>query len=303
MNNKHKLDKYLYLLDKALGGVSVSEKAEIITEIKSHILSALEHDNSVSIESILGSIGEPEQVASKYLLERGLKPNKAPFHPIFKWLIVGFLGTILVLALLCALLIWKLSPVFNFSDNVGNIEMLNGAVKIHFNTKNDDETSIQYTPPSKILADYKIMDPAQTQAINFNFTTATLIFSTTEESKLIWNCKNTGKDGNINIVESNHIINFDLKKLSNANCLIQLPRVPKTFINGIDGNISIDKPVNDTSIIMNNGVLKFEPSESIRYYYDIQVKNGTIDKFSSTKIKDAAVSIMARIENGKVINN
>jgi uncharacterized membrane protein len=134
MNNT-KLEDYLYSLDKALDGIAVSEKAEIITEIKSHVLSALEKDPLVDIELVLNSLGDPKQVASRYLLERGLKPYKyrIPFVPILKWLVIGFLGTLAIIILLGGFLIWKLHPSINFDKQIANIEMLNGAVKIRFN--------------------------------------------------------------------------------------------------------------------------------------------------------------------------
>lgn len=302
MNNNHKLDRYLYSLDKALGGISISEKAEIITEIKSHILAAIE-DESTSIDSVLNSIGEPEQVASRYLLERGLKPNKAPFHPILKWLTIGFLGTLIVIVLFCITLVWKLSPVFTFSNNVGNLELLNGAIKLHFNTKNEDETTIRYTPNGKPISDYKIMDPKQISGVDIKFSNANLVFSNTVENKLIWNCKNTTKDGDINVIENNRIVTVDIQNLSNADCSIQLPVVLKTVISGKNGSVSIDKPLNSTSIALINGIIKIEPAETVKYYFNTQVEHGISDKFISVELSDKAIPISATVENGKIVNN
>jgi len=84
-----KLEGYLSLLDKTLGPISISERAEIVTEIKSHVLEAQQRDPSLSLEAILSSLGEPEQVANKYLLERGLKPSKPSTRPFVKWLVAG----------------------------------------------------------------------------------------------------------------------------------------------------------------------------------------------------------------------
>jgi hypothetical protein len=139
MNNE-KLEHYLQIIDKSLTGIPVSEKAEIITEIKSHVLSALEKDPKTHIESILSSLGEPQQVASRYLLERNLKPHKyrLPLTPIVKWLVIGFLGTLIIVTISGSLLIWKLKPTFNFNGQTGNIEMLNGAIRINFNNETAD---------------------------------------------------------------------------------------------------------------------------------------------------------------------
>lgn len=135
--NDTKLEAYLYSLDKALEGIAVSEKAEIVTEIKSHILTALEKDATTSLETVLNSLGDPKQVASRYLVERGLKPYKykLPWTPIVKWLVIGFLGTLIIVISSSALVVWKLHPTFIFDGREGNIEMLNGAIKVHFDTK------------------------------------------------------------------------------------------------------------------------------------------------------------------------
>lgn len=148
--NDTKLENYLYSLDKALEGIAVSEKAEIITEIKSHVLSALEKNPSANLEAVLNSLGEPKQVASRYLLERDLKPHKykLPLNPIVKWLVIGFLGTLMIVILSGSLLVWKLNPSFNFDGKTGNIEMLHGAVQIHYGAS-DDDISVKYLSVDK----------------------------------------------------------------------------------------------------------------------------------------------------------
>ena len=150
-----KLEKYLFRLDKSLGPISVSEKAEIITEIKSHVLEALSRDAVQTIDSVLSSLGEPEQVASKYLLEKGLKPNKAPFHPILKWIIIGFLGTLIILTLFSSVVIWKLHPTLTMYDNIGYLDLMDGTLKVRFNIKNEHDTSVYFSSPSQNLLNDK----------------------------------------------------------------------------------------------------------------------------------------------------
>lgn len=85
-------------------------------------------------------------------MERGLKPHKyrVPFAPIIKWLVIGFLGTLIIIIMLGGFLAWRLNPSFSFDGQTGNIEMLNGAVKIHFNANNDEDISIKYLPQSNL---------------------------------------------------------------------------------------------------------------------------------------------------------
>ncbi|MCX6111920.1 MAG: DUF1700 domain-containing protein [Proteobacteria bacterium] len=126
--NDQKLENYLVRLEKSLGPISVSEKAEIITEIKSHVLEAQSRDNTKSTDSILASLGEPEQVASKYLMERGLEPKKPPKHPIVKWIILGFLGTISLILITFLIVLWKFTPIVKVSDD--EVKLLGGVVTV-----------------------------------------------------------------------------------------------------------------------------------------------------------------------------
>ena len=128
MENNIKLEQYLGKLEKGLGQIPVSEKAEIITEIKSHILDAKAKDDSKKIEDILAAIGEPELVANRYLIERGLKPMKAPTHPIFKWLIIGFLGTFAIIVLFITVLIWRFTPIMKIHDD--KVTLLGGTIDV-----------------------------------------------------------------------------------------------------------------------------------------------------------------------------
>ncbi len=137
-----KLENYLVRLEKSLGPISVSEKAEIITEIKSHVLEANSRDKTKSVDSILSSLGEPEQVASKYLMERGLEPKKPPRHPVVKWIVLGFLGTVSLLLVTFLIVLWKFTPFVKVSDD--GVKVLGGLVTIE--DSDDDAPSATSTP-------------------------------------------------------------------------------------------------------------------------------------------------------------
>jgi uncharacterized membrane protein len=78
MSTDPRLEGYLAKLETVLGPFSASDRAEIIMEIKSHVLAALDRDPNASMDSILAALGEPETVANRYLMERGMKPTKPP---------------------------------------------------------------------------------------------------------------------------------------------------------------------------------------------------------------------------------
>ena len=109
MKTERTLNDYLRRLEKTLGPISVADKAEIILEIKSHIEEA--QTSGTPLKDVLSSLGEPETVANRYLLERGLRVQRAPRHPILKWLTIGFLGSVGMVILAVLVLVWKFSPI------------------------------------------------------------------------------------------------------------------------------------------------------------------------------------------------
>lgn len=161
MERNIKLEQYLGKLDKGLGPIPVSEKAEIITEIKSHILDAQAKDSSKRLEDILAAIGEPEFVANRYLIERGLKPMKTPTHPIFKWLIIGFLGTFAIIVLFVTILIWKFTPIMKIQDD--KVSLLGGTIDV-----DNSETYFSRTMNIGKGATFeeKAFDPSKIKSVN-----------------------------------------------------------------------------------------------------------------------------------------
>jgi hypothetical protein len=125
-----RLEHYLARLDRALTAISISDRADIVTEIKSHALSAMEREPKPSLDSVLAALGEPEIVANHYLLERGLKPGKPPVSPIVKWIVIGFLGTLATFVILIALLLKAAGPVIKVSDKEDRVTLLGGFIDI-----------------------------------------------------------------------------------------------------------------------------------------------------------------------------
>ena len=97
--NDPRLENYLTALDSALKPLSISDRADIVTEIKSHVMSALEREPERALDAILAALGEPETVANRYLIERGQKPSKPSISPAVKWIVIGFLGTFALILL------------------------------------------------------------------------------------------------------------------------------------------------------------------------------------------------------------
>ncbi len=89
------IEAYLDRLDRALEPMPASGRAEIVSEIKSHLLDAKRKSPRRSMQSILDSFGDPRQVAERYLTERGLNsedPNRSPKDWVLTAVLSYYLG-------------------------------------------------------------------------------------------------------------------------------------------------------------------------------------------------------------------
>src|SRR5690606_30737669 len=83
------------------------------------------------MDSILAALGEPETVANRYLMERGMKPTKPPMSPVVKWVVIGFLGTTAMLFAFLGVALFKFSPLFTIDGEKEQISILGGMIQIN----------------------------------------------------------------------------------------------------------------------------------------------------------------------------
>lgn len=133
-----KLEAYLSELDKYLTQIPVSERADIIIEIKSHIMDVQAKQPTQDMQTILNSMGDPESVAKRYLQERGLPmslPSKTHsmiwLSTSIKWLVIGFLGLMCIILIAVSLLIWRFTPLISIDDVNNRISLGGGLIQIH----------------------------------------------------------------------------------------------------------------------------------------------------------------------------
>lgn len=130
MSTDPRLENYLARLEAVLSPFAPSDRAEIVLEIKSHVMAALDRDPKTQLDSVLAALGEPEAVANRYLIERGLQHSKPPVSPIVKWVVIGFLGTLALIVLSIALVVARFSPLLRINEKEDFVSLLNGTVEI-----------------------------------------------------------------------------------------------------------------------------------------------------------------------------
>jgi hypothetical protein len=304
MTVNQELERYLFRLDKALSGIPVSEKAEIVTEIKSHILDAMERNPNQSLSAILASIGEPEQVANKYLLEKGLTAKKPPRHPIIKWLVVGFLGTLGLIIAFIIFILWYFLPIYSVNKQTGEIAILGGAIKVHDEsiTIYDFEDFANRVKNNGILSGSATINLASINTAQILFNSGNFeIVQTTTQPHVSWSCEHVAMGEKVIAQSVVNNLHMDFSQLVDATCVITIPAVKNLSIEGEGGNITLTRLISNSHTLLNNGNIFITPDPARSYIYQTQTMNGKMDNLISATDKMGAITLDAKVEHGNIL--
>ncbi len=304
MPTEPRLEDYLAKLDRALGAVPVGDRADIITEIKSHALEAAEREQGRDMGQILAALGEPEAVANRYLMERGLKPGKPPRAPMMKWLTIGFLGTFGLCMLFALVVLWKFTPIVKIDEKAGRVTLLGGAIDI-----NAEEGSI--VAGGKLISDglvqrevsgSKKLDPKAHQSLLVEFGNGKAELRTASDSTVRWECKVGGPgseqpSGSFFSAQGREA-KLDFSKVS-AKCRLDLPKAIRAEVIGANGKFELHEIESPISVQLGNGSVGIKPNSGLQYKYDLQVTNGRIAQFESSMASNA-IPIQVKLVNGKI---
>lgn len=305
MPTEPRLEQYLTALDKALGQIPVSDRSDIITEIRSHILEALERDPSQETGKLLEALGEPQNVANRYLLERGIKPGRPSRTPIIKWLITGFVGTFGLILLFILTLIWKFTPILKVDQKAGKVVFLGGMVEV-----NDPEGSIKIGDASfmgdqhnmNIQKGSVVLNSKKIQMIHIPFSNGKIKLSPSATTELKWKCKLRGPQDLELKQEDGKTFRLNLDKSPAVSCDIELPGQIETKLEGANGKIDVEHPQTRLDIRLNNGKIGIKPDAAKEYHYETHIVNGYAKGLESSDKKDAIV-IKMTLTNGVVHKN
>lgn len=311
MGTTNRLEAYLSRMEKLLGPISPSEKAEIIMEIKSHVMDAQAQDQSQSIDSVLKSLGEPEFVANRYLLERGLKPKKFPKHPILKWLVIGFLGTFGIIVFFVSFVIWKFTPLVKVDKDNKHISILGGTIDVHGDfDKNFEESlddfniaihSARVGEDEKLVKGLAVLGPEVTQlAVHFSHGKLEVKNSGTRE--LSWDCVINKDAKEPSSTQEGPLYTFDARPSVGSNCELSIPAELKMLLEGQNGKIEIHEPHNAIDASLENGKISFKPDGAVDYRFNTSVKMGATDDFTSSS-NPQAYPINLSLLRGKIGND
>lgn len=302
------LESYLSVLDKSLGQIPVSARAEIITEINSHVMEAKERDPKATTDSVLKALGEPETVANRYLMERGLKPIKTSRGgSIMKWLTIGFLGTFALICLTITVIIWRFTPLISVDEKTDRVVLLGGMIdvngkegKIRIGDKDYSDFGGDDRKTSK-SSGHQTIDTSRFKTVQIPFANGKISLKTSIDSSVHWDCKFDGPHGSGQLMEKAGVMAFDFGNRANVKCEIQIPKKIKSEVEGSNGKIDLEQPQGDVEVRLTNGKVSMTPANGLRYHYDLRVKRGLVAVFSSSD-DPKAIQIKMDIVNGAISN-
>ncbi len=306
MTNELKIEYYLSQVDRELHSLSVSQRAEIVTEIKSHIRDSMESANAKPVEQILQDLGTPRQVAERYLVSKGM-PLTPPRRTgkVFKWLAIGTVGFFALLFFSGIMAAIYLRPFVKVDESTGEVKILGGLIDINVKDEMGQVKIGEFTLSDKgidggvDINGEEDVGGKQVKTLVIPFNTAKLEIKHNTTTLLSWNCKAAGDSPDIATETQAGVMTLNLDKLNLAKCSLELPIGIDVQFRGVNGHMDVDYPFANMDIELNNGKVKIHPDPGLAYDFDVKVKNGLKDFFPRSKDKKA-LKVKVNVVNGLV---
>lgn len=302
MSKEVRIEHYLLQLDRELQGLPVSQRAEIITEIKSHIYGSLEKDGQRTLESVLSDLGAPRMVAGRYLGTKGVLPKRTNRSArVLKWLAVGtvvFFGAVFILGIT---LVWYFSPIVKLDGERGRVTLLGGLIDVDENlgqVKIGNVVANEALHEGLKVKGEEDLSNQHVERIKIPFNTARIKLKPAADRKLKWECKAAAHSPPSVDLHAG-VLTLNLDVLNFAKCLIFVPAGPAVDIQGVNGQMEVESPQDHLNIAINNGRVKIKPDPSRVYDFEVKVKNGLQDFFPRSNSKEA-VRVKVDVVNGLV---
>ncbi len=293
MSTNSKLESYLTTLNEHLGAISISDRSEIIMEIKSHVMDALEKNPQKNIEDILKDFGSAESIAQKYLDERGIKRpvnHRSPFSTFIKWALIASASLMIILGLTLLIIVKSLTPFVNVSGD--KVSLMGGLIHV------DDNNFRLGSAVYEISGTYTSSGAQNLKVFASN---GKIEMSTSADNVLKWNC-DVDQVAGIQPIVSGTTVELNFAKYKDLDCNIEIPQKMDSSIELSNGKLELSETAGNFDLNLQNGQIEISTQSSTPYKYDLQVNQGMLDNFVSSKDKNA-FTIKARLQNGKIQNS
>lgn len=325
MNKELVIEHYLSQLDRELQALPTGQRAEIITEIRSHILDKVAADSTKTIQAVLNDMGTPREVAGRYLEQKGVKPwAPSPARNWLKWIAISFAAMVAFVIISTIGTIWYFSPLVEVDEVAGRVKILGGWIDVNENTEEvkigsstirgnissddggsieifgsdgeDEGMQINVGTAGKTIGEEDVAQK-KVKTIKIPFNTAKLSLMTATGDIFKWDCKGMSAIPKAEIAAG--VLTLDLNKANAAKCSLRIPAGVKTEIKGINGKMELKKPAGPMDIAVTNAKVEIDPDSSRVYDFEVKVTNGMHDAFERSEDK-GALKVKVNVVNGVV---
>ncbi len=301
------LDSFLEKVSIELSPLRVTERAQIILELRESVLQTFKDSSNESITTVIAPLGTPAQIARKYLLEKGLTPQnikrfkKSQRPSPLKWLVIFLLSMTALLVISVSLAIWKFTPVFKINENSGRITILGGLIDFELEA---GTFAFSQNMAHSFNGDIPT-STGQVQRLKIDFTNGKFILRGSQDDKLSWKCKIINKMENVDpqVDKIGNTIKIDFNQTKGTKCDLAIPKNIDIKIAGINGKMQVIEPLYNIDAKMSNGQIIMRPDIDARYNVQTMVTNGHSDSFKRISSSDpTAYKINFELANGKIIH-
>lgn len=292
------MNDYLARLESALIEISAGDRADIVIEMRGNILKAKEKSPQMSWQSIFDGLGEPEQVANHYLLGRGLALKNPPKHSssAFKWIVIGFLGTLGLLTALIVIMTFIFTPLVKIDESTGRVQFFGGAFDIQAKnviTQLSKEGSFVFGSISGV----ENLGP-EVKLVEIIVGTGELRIDYNDTSEMNWDCDGAGKSARTQFIEKQGKLQLDFSAAL-VDCDISIPN-KDIKVSAISGDIDIKAPKNNVYVKVDRGNVSFSPEPTVTYTYTLKASEPPLkEDFPSSDDKDA-ILISIEVIDGEI---
>lgn len=319
MNKDLILEHYLSQLDRELQALPTGQRAEIITEIRSHALDKSATDAAKTMQMILNEMGSPKEVAARYLEQKGVKPwAPSPARNWVKWIAISFAAMVAFVIISTIATIWYFSPLITVDEKAGRVTLFGGAIDVNEKTgevkvgsihvKEDIDLKISgeegnYTVEMKNGGSHRSegerdLTVEKVKLIKIPFNTAKIEMTAATGGLFRWECRNAGSNPPPMTVNAG-VMTFDLNQVNMAKCELSIPESIKVELKGVNGSVEVDQPHSELDIRVTNGKIDIRPDRSKVYDFEVKVLNGMHDNFERSSDKQA-LKVKVDVVNGVV---
>jgi len=313
--DKAKLEEYFKKLERALQAISVVDRSDILMELNSHIMDSFGKGNQ-SLDDILFALGDPTQVANRYLLAKGAQIAPPPRPHVFRWVVMGMVSIFCFLVIGTLVLVSMFLPILEIDSEKGRLSILGGMLEI-----NESEGLLSLGKGLIKIAGEEIeidiesvklsgsLSSTDFETLKIEGNNGKFDFEQGETSDIEYNCKIIKTNDSFDLAKivkepGGKVLAFDFtQQIRGASCEFKIPRGMTLNTELINGKVELDELHQDISVAIDNGKISFERAHDAQYSIDARITNGKINgirEIPVLKTGPGVYKVQLDVTNGKI---